>query len=173
MPKILNVILMLCVFVHGHCRVWKLDWSCIRFFFFSTKTFWLLQWKPQAVTKKTSGWTVFKNIWNEIEHSKSRYGKKIKFDHVVSTTASVGELFSTECRTNMTLKSKQFQKTENISHASIHQTILLLVYLFSFSRMEKTGRDVTSNTFSHCLWHFVLNKRSVAKVWRVPAYNYR
>ena len=174
MPKILNVILMLCVFVHGHCSVWKLDWSCIRFFFFFfTKKLWLLQWKPQAVTKKTSGWTVFKNIWNEIEHSKSRYGKKIKFDHVVSTTASVGELFSTECRTNMTLKSKQFQKTENISHASIHQTILLLVYLFSFLRMEKTGRDVTSNTFSHCLWHFVLNKRSVAKVWRVPAYNYR
>ena len=167
MPKILNVILMLCVFVHGHCRVWKLDWSCIRFFFF------FFYKKALAITMKTSGWTVFKNIWNEIEHSKSRYGKKIKFDHVVSTTASVGELFSTECRTNMTLKSKKFQKTENISHASIHQTILLLVYLFSFLRMEKTGRDVTSNTFSHCLWHFVLNKRSVAKVWRVPAYNYR
>ena len=138
MPKILNVILMLCVFVHGHCSVWKLDWSCIRFFFFFfTKKLWLLQWKPQAVTKKTSGWTAFKNIWNEIEHSKSRYGKKIKFDHVVSTTASVGELFSTECRTNMTLKSKQFQKTENISHACIHQTILLLGCLFSFLRMEK------------------------------------
>ena len=58
---------------------------------------------------------------------------------MVSTTASVGELFSTECRTNMTLKSKQFQKTENISHASIHQTIVLLVCLFSFLRIEKDG----------------------------------
>ena len=51
--------------------------------------------------------------WNEIEHSKSRYRKKI-FDHVVSTTASVGELFSTECRTNMTLKSKQFKTPQKI-----------------------------------------------------------
>ena len=137
------------------CENWT-GHAYVSFFFFFTKKLWLLQWKPQAVTKKTSGWTVFKNIWNEIEHSKSRYRKKIKFDHVVSTTASVGELFSTECRTNMTLKSKQFQKTENISHASIHRTILLLVCLFSFLRMEKTRRDVTSNTFSHCLWHFVL-----------------
>ena len=116
------------------CENWT-GHAYVSFFFFFTKKLWLLQWKPQAVTKKTSGWTVFKNKWNEIEHSKSRYRKK-KFDHVVSTTASVGELFSTECRT---LKSKQFQKTENISHASIHQTIVLLVCLFSFLRIEKDG----------------------------------
>ena len=120
------------------------------FFFFPTKSFGyynenltLLQRKPQAERYSKT---------YEMKSNIVRAGiEKKKFDHVVSTTASVGELFSTECRTNMTLKSKQFQKTENISHASIHQTILLLVCLFSFLRMEKTGKDVTSNTFSHCL----------------------
>ena len=104
----------------------------VSFFFFSTKKFWLLQRKPQAERYSKT---------NEMKSNIVSAGieKKRKFDHVVSTTASVGELFSTECRTNMTLKSKQFQKTENISHASIHQTILLPVCLFSFLRIEKDG----------------------------------
>ena len=33
---------------------------------------------------------------------------------MVSTTASVGEIFSTECQTNMTLKSKQFNTPQKM-----------------------------------------------------------
>ena len=63
-------------------------------FFFSTKTFWLLQRKPQAERYSKT---------NEMKSNIVRAGiEKKKFDQVVSTTASVGELFSTECRTNMT-----------------------------------------------------------------------
>ena len=116
----------------------------------------LLQRKPQAERYSQT---------NEMKSNIVRANFEKKFNHVVSTTASVGELFSTECQTNMTLKSKQFNTPQKmlVMQPFIKQ-FYYLVACFRFWEWKKTGKDVIWNTFSHCVWHFVLNKRSVAKV---------
>lgn len=65
----------------------------------------LLQRKPQAERYSQT---------NEMKSNIVRANFEKKFNHVVSTTASVGELFSTECQTNMILKSKQFNTPQKM-----------------------------------------------------------
>ena len=116
----------------------------------------LLQRKPQAERYSQT---------NEMKSNIVRANFEKKFNHVVSTTASVGELFSTECQTNMILKSKQFNTPQKmLVMQPFMKQFYYLVACFRFWEWKKTGKDVTWNTFSHCVWHFVLNKRSVAKV---------